>query len=166
MKTRSRSRARSRARFLRQPHEPCRPEPWNGARGRRGSENDTEDEKPFTFTGTCTFTFTTVAASPVVPSRRTARGAAGVGTNRKSKTGLGLGFGLGLGWSSRAVLIAGKGVPRLTDVVSGPGIFPPLPPGEGCWRLSEASGDSGVRAHVASHGHACREEELSPLPRK
>jgi hypothetical protein len=69
----------------------------------------------------------------------------------KSKTGLGLGFGLGLGWSSRAVLIAGKGVPRLTDV-PGPGIFPLSP--------RDSPRERGIGCCLA--GFSCRHSPLTP----
>jgi hypothetical protein len=131
---------------------------------RRGAGgNETEDQNPFTFTGPCTFTVSTAPYEPV-SSRAGERRAAPLERKRtacwrswKSKTGLGLGFGLGRGWSSR--YCAHGGQRRSSSHKTSLGLeFPPLPPGEGCWRLSGASGASGVRARVASHGHARREE--------
>jgi hypothetical protein len=62
--------------------------------------------------------------------------------------GSGSGSGAGSGGHQATVLMADKCVSRLTGAAR-PGISP-SPSGEGCWRLSGASGASGVRARVDS----------------
>jgi hypothetical protein len=101
----------------------------------------------------------------VVPSRRPVRGAAGAETNRmlaivevkdrarvRARARARVVITLLYSWRTKAYLVLQKYFGLA---------FPPLPPGEGCWRLSGASGASGVRARVASHGHARRKEEPS-----